>query len=74
MSDVELMNRFRFHPAATPERTKQHEMVRSLCGGLAGNLDGILPPGHERDQALDRLEEVMFWANAAVARQPGAPF
>lgn len=29
-----------------------------------------LPDGREKSLAMTRLEEVMFWSNAAIAREP----
>jgi hypothetical protein len=63
-----LINRFRFHPAN--EKTGlQHEQVRDKCLALAEFLAEILPEGRELSLATAKVEEVMFWANAAIARQ-----
>jgi hypothetical protein len=38
---------------------------------LAGHdLLDLLPPGREKALVLTNLEQAMFWANAAIARQP----
>lgn len=63
----DLENRFSFHPADTEERKQAHETVRADCLTLAGLLD-TLPAGREQALALTKLEEVTFWANAAIAR------
>lgn len=68
MSNPELTNRFRFHPANTPERISHHGIVRDRCGDLAQQLDEVIPAGREKALALTKLEEVMFWANAGIAR------
>lgn len=65
----DIVNRFAFHPATTPERAKQHDDVRETCRGLASVLDYMLPDGREKALALTNLEQTMFWANAAIARQ-----
>jgi len=70
MNAAEIINRFTFHPADTAERRQAHEDVRSVCMELALALNSVLPAGAEKQVALFRLEEVMFWANAAIARQP----
>lgn len=70
MSPEDIDNRFRFHPARTPRRQRQHEAVRSACADLARRLDGLLPDGREKSTAITNLEQVMFWANAGLARQP----
>jgi len=66
----ELENRFRHHPPATEQRVRDHNSVRGACLMLSQQLDALLPPGREKSLALTNLEQVMFWANAAIARQP----
>jgi hypothetical protein len=68
MSQLDIQNRFSFHPATTDRKRQTHEGVRSECRQLAMFLEEELPYGREKDTAMSRLEEVMFWANAAVAR------
>lgn len=70
MSDplsVRIQNDFTYHPA-TPETGGRHDMVRSILGGVAKNLAANLPEGRELSLVLTKLEEAMFWANAAIAR------
>jgi hypothetical protein len=58
---------FKFHPA--DENTgPMHQSVRDLCLSLAGSLTHIVPVGRELSLALTNLEQVMFWANAGIAR------
>ncbi|WP_449344124.1 Acb2/Tad1 domain-containing protein [Streptomyces nigrescens] len=71
MSAEELRTRFAYHPAHTEQRRLDHESVRNVCRHVAESLDTLCPDGREKALALTKLEEVMFWANAAVARQPG---
>ena len=42
--------------------------IRSLCQSLAFSIDDLCPNSREKAVALTKLEEVMFWANAAIAR------
>ncbi|GAA4933985.1 hypothetical protein HD597_010073 [Nonomuraea thailandensis] len=68
MTPADLDNRFSFHPADTVIKQRAHEHVRSRCRYLAQILDDDLPDGREKSLAMTKLEEVMFWANAAIAR------
>ncbi|MFH8771996.1 hypothetical protein [Streptomyces sp. NPDC017958] len=70
MDAADIIRRFTFHPADTDERRQAHEDIRSACLQLALMLHNELPVGAEKQSAMFRLEEVMFWATAAVARQP----
>lgn len=71
MADInEIKNRFKYHPATTHDRQQEHEAVREALGGLAVEFSTTLPEGREKALALTHLEEAMFWANAAIARQP----
>jgi hypothetical protein len=64
----DLDNRFKLHPAG--DRAGTHELVRHVCGHLADDLNRLVPDGREKSLAMTKLEEVMFWANAGIAREP----
>jgi hypothetical protein len=64
----DLINRFGYHPANTEEKKSAHELVRAECLQVAVSWNDALPPGREKSLALTKLEEAMFWANAAHAR------
>lgn len=67
MDANDLVNRFRFHPAT--ERTGPlHNSVREKCWDLAQELNSLVPEGREKALMVTKLEEVMFWANAGIAR------
>ena len=68
MSPDDIHHRFSYHPPLSEERKRDHEKVRDLCERLAMSLAGNLPQGRELATAITKLEEVMFWANAALAR------
>lgn len=72
MDTKELANRFRFHPATSAQRRSDHEEVRTLVGTVAADLNELLPDGREKSLVMTHLEDAMFWANAAIARQPDA--
>lgn len=63
----DLVNRFKFHPA-TESTGPRHDEIRRDCGDLAKRLFNKLPDSREKSVAITKLEEVMFWANAAIAR------
>jgi hypothetical protein len=65
----DIATRFDFHSATTEEKRNEHTSVRQACRRLADELNERLPEGREKALAITKLEEVMFWANAAVARQ-----
>ncbi|WP_405960623.1 hypothetical protein OG235_24835 [Streptomyces sp. NBC_00024] len=68
MQADDLNNRFAYHPPRTPEVSEAHERVRQECRIFAGFLNHILPEGREKSLAVTNLEQVMMWANAAIAR------
>lgn len=64
----DLPNRFKYHPPLTDEVKIAHETVRSQFFVMATRLDLALPDGREKALAITKIEEAMFWANAAIAR------
>lgn len=63
-----LDNRFSYHPPVAPGKKEAHEEVREVMGNVADYLVKKLPPGRETSLAITKIEEGMFWANAAIAR------
>ena len=64
----DLKHRFAYHQPDMA-RGERHAQVRNECYELAEWLNDLLPAGREKALAITHLEEVMFWANAAIARQ-----
>lgn len=71
LDPAEIAHRFAFHSATTEEKRDKHTSVRQQCRQLADSLNEVLPDGREKAVVMTKLEEVMFWANAAIARNGG---
>lgn len=71
MDPADIEHRFAFHAASTEEKRDAHASVRQACRRLADELNERLPEGREKALVITKLEEAMFWANAALARQKG---
>jgi len=70
---LDIERRFSYHPPTTEARRAAHQIVRTGCWDLADTLAARLPDGREKALALTKVEEAMFWANAAIARQAPDP-
>jgi flagellar motor switch protein FliM len=68
MPKDDIEHRFAFHAAATEEKRDEHTSIRQTLGRVAVELEARLPVCRETALALTKLEEAMFWANAAAAR------
>jgi hypothetical protein len=70
ITDGQLAHRFAYHPPTTTAAISRHVGVRSACLGAAKELVELTgPPTREQSLAITKLEEAMFWANAAIARE-----
>lgn len=71
----ELLDRihrdFTYHPPFGDQAGRYVE-IRSLARDLAEMLVRTCPASVELNLALTRLSEVVFWANAAIARNEKA--
>jgi hypothetical protein len=64
---VELDQRF-IYREPTPESIKKHELVRAKIRDLGHSLISICPDCRELSIALTKLEEVMSYSHASIAR------
>ena len=65
---MDLQVRFNYHKP-DENRAKRHETVRDILLASAEVIHSVTPEGREQSLALTKLEEAMFWANAAIARE-----
>lgn len=63
-----LANQFKHHSPQSPTTTSIYEAVRTGALHYADLINELVPDCNEKDEAINRLNEVMFWANAGVAR------
>ena len=65
-----LRNRFTYHPPG-PDDQKKYEAIRFSGLSTARLLHDLCPPSRELSVALTKLDEVVMWANASIARKDG---
>lgn len=68
MDYAELDNRFDYHQPSSNGVADNHEAIRDIIGATARQVIEFTPSCREQSLALTKLEEAMFWANAAIAR------
>ena len=72
ISHDDLANRFQFHPADSQNKKDAHERIREVCLNAAEEIvETTGAASREQSTAITKLEEAMFWANAALARGDG---
>ena len=64
-----INNDFAHHPPKDEDKVEAHERVRRTLHDAANDLVGLCPESRELSLALTNLEQAMFWANAAIARE-----
>ena len=63
----ELGNRFSYHVPFGSQKDR-YEAIRRKVYNLAEYLGKVCPPSRELSIAMTKLDEVMFFANASIAR------
>jgi len=64
----ELEKRFTHHPPKG-DQSKRYTSIRNAAADLADKIGMLTPPSREQSLAITKLEEAVFWANAAIARR-----
>ncbi|MWV44822.1 hypothetical protein GRF59_14470 [Paenibacillus sp. HJL G12] len=62
-----MENNFSYHPPKEGQPEK-YELIRMKAKELAYLLEDQVPKSREKSLALTNLEQVVFWANAGIAR------
>jgi hypothetical protein len=60
---------FTYHSPKSEEDVKKYEKIREETRKYVREVINLLPDNRERGIAIERLEEVVLWANAAIARK-----
>jgi len=69
LTDEELHNRFTSHDPKG-NQSERYDAIRAECLATAITIRDKCPVSRESSVALTKLDEVMFWANASIARAP----
>lgn len=67
MFNEQIENNFKYHQPK-PGQNEKYEAIRAKCKELAYLIDDQCPSSRERSLAMTNLEQVMFYANASIAR------
>lgn len=60
-------NNFTYHAPTTDQQLK-YENLRAHAKSLAARINEYCPESREKSLAFTKLEEVVMWANASIAR------
>lgn len=62
-----LDNDFTYH-APFGDQTQRYEALRAVGKAAAASVVALTPGSREQSTALTKIDEFVFWANAAIAR------
>lgn len=63
----DIRNRFTYH-APKEGQLERYELIRDCAKDFAHTINVNCPDSREKSLAIKKLEEVVMWANAAIAR------
>lgn len=64
---LQIENNFKYH-SPSADQPERYVFLRDEAKKLAYNIVKNTPPSREQSLALTNLEQAIFWANAAIAR------
>jgi hypothetical protein len=67
MENAQIENNFTYH-APKEGQPSRYEQIREEGKRLAYNIKNLTPESREQSLAFTKIEEAIFWANAAIAR------
>lgn len=67
MNDKRIESMFEYHPV-TGEKPGIQGAMRFMCLQLARLIMNAIPNCYEREEAIRKLNEVLFWAVAGIDR------
>jgi hypothetical protein len=67
MTHADIKNRFTYH-APKGDQPERYDKIRGMMRAVAEEMVDLIPESREKSLALTKLEEAVFWANAAIAR------
>ncbi len=69
---MDMDNKFKHHPPTSDTVANAHQRIREECAYLSSIISQCVPVSDEKDEAVKKLQEVMFWSNAGIARHLNA--
>lgn len=69
---AQLDNNFTYH-SPLPDQPERYQAIRAKAKELAQLILEATPASREQSVAITELETCVMWANAAIARNEGAP-
>ncbi len=69
MDRLELDERFTHHPPTHEGIAQAQRDLRHAARMMARVVEELCPDGREKALAMTKLEEAMFWGDAAIARK-----